>query len=75
MNITQDFIDERFKAYVLETFCDNRESIETSDVDHIVLLQLANQQYSSLKGIELNISNNKRSTKHIMLGGSILSLY
>ncbi|MFC7677638.1 leucine-rich repeat domain-containing protein [Paenibacillus sp. GCM10028914] len=52
MNITQDFIDERFKAYVLETFCDNRESIETSDVDHIVLLQLANQQYSSLKGIE-----------------------
>lgn len=52
MNITQDFIDEGFKAYVLETFCHNREFIETSDVDHIVLLQLANHQYSSLKGIE-----------------------
>lgn len=52
MNITQDFVDDRFKAYVLETFCNNRESIETSDVDHIFSLKLTNHQYSSLKGIE-----------------------
>lgn len=56
MNITQDFIDERFKAYVLKTFCDNREWIETSDVDHIVSLQLANHLFSSLKGIEHFVS-------------------
>lgn len=52
MNITQDFIDERFRAYILETFCRNRESIQASDVDRVVSLQLANQRFSSLKGIE-----------------------
>ncbi|GAE08037.1 hypothetical protein JCM10914_4296 [Paenibacillus sp. JCM 10914] len=52
MNITQDFIDERFKAFVLDNFCENREWIQTSDVDRIVSLQLANHTYSSLKGIE-----------------------
>lgn len=52
MDITQDFIDERFKAYVLEEFCGNREQIHTSDVDHIKSLKLANQGYSSLRGIE-----------------------
>ncbi|KOR88054.1 leucine-rich repeat domain-containing protein [Paenibacillus solani] len=52
MDITQDFIDERFKAYVLEMFCGNRERIHTSDVDHIESLKLANQGYSSLRGIE-----------------------
>ncbi|GKU76055.1 hypothetical protein [Paenibacillus sp. L3-i20] len=52
MNITQDFIDERFKAYVLENFCENREWIQKSDVDRIVSLKLAKHGYSSLKGIE-----------------------
>lgn len=52
MNITQDFTDERFRAYILETFCRNRESIQTNDVDRVVSLQLANQRFSSLKGIE-----------------------
>lgn len=52
MDITQDFIDERFKAYVLEKFSGNREQIHTSDVDHIKSLKLANQGYSSLRGIE-----------------------
>ncbi|RXZ79428.1 leucine-rich repeat domain-containing protein [Paenibacillaceae bacterium] len=52
MNITEDFIDERFKAYVLETICENREWIQTSDVERVGSLQLANHNYTSLKGIE-----------------------
>ncbi|KQO14723.1 leucine-rich repeat domain-containing protein [Paenibacillus sp. Leaf72] len=52
MNITEDFIDERFKTYILENYCENREWIQTSDVEQIVSLQLASQTYSSLKGIE-----------------------
>lgn len=52
MNITQDFIDERFQAYILETYCENRDQIQSSDVERIVSLQLANQRFSSLKGIE-----------------------
>lgn len=52
MDITLDFIDERFKAYVLETYCGNRERIQAGDVEHIVSLQLSNHGYSSLKGIE-----------------------
>ncbi|MFD0870429.1 Internalin-J precursor [Chlamydia abortus] len=52
MNITQDFVDERFKTFVLEKFCENREWIETGDVERVVSLQLANQGFSSLKGIE-----------------------
>ncbi|ACX63609.1 MULTISPECIES: hypothetical protein [Bacillales] len=52
MDITQDFIDERFKAYVLETYCGNRERIQAGDVEHIISLQLSNHGYSSLKGIE-----------------------
>ncbi|WP_341281167.1 leucine-rich repeat domain-containing protein [Paenibacillus sp. FSL H8-0537] len=52
MNITEDFRDERFKTYILENYCENREWIQTSDVEQIVSLQLASQKYSSLKGIE-----------------------
>ena len=52
MNITEAFTDEHFKAYVLEKFCDNRESIQVSDVEQVVSLQLANHKLSSLKGIE-----------------------
>lgn len=36
MDITLDFIDERFKAYVLETYCGNRERIQAGDVEHII---------------------------------------
>jgi len=52
MNITEAFADEQFKAYVLEQFCGSRESIQASDVEQVVSLQLANHKFSSLKGIE-----------------------
>ncbi|MGE7112827.1 leucine-rich repeat domain-containing protein [Lysinibacillus sp. NPDC047702] len=52
MDITQDFIDENFKTYVLETFCNNRKTILFSDVNQIESLQLRNRNYTSLQGIE-----------------------
>lgn len=59
MDITEDFIDERFKAFVLEQFCGNRERIQTGDVEGIISLRLANQGFSSLKGIEHFVSLEK----------------
>ncbi|MFF2483505.1 leucine-rich repeat domain-containing protein [Paenibacillus sp. NPDC058071] len=52
MNITDDFVDEPFRNFVLENFCENREFIQKSDVDKIISLNLANQNFYSLKGIE-----------------------
>jgi hypothetical protein len=56
VNITENFRDERFKAYVLETFCGGRHWILASDVDRIATLELANHNYSSLSGIEFFVS-------------------
>ncbi|EGL15166.1 MULTISPECIES: hypothetical protein [unclassified Paenibacillus] len=52
MDITQDFMDERFKTYVLDHFSENPGRIQTGDVEGIVSLQLTNLQFSSLKGLE-----------------------
>ncbi|MFB6362657.1 hypothetical protein ACFCP7_01170 [Paenibacillus elgii] len=52
MDISKDFIDEEFKAFVLEQFCGKRERIRTEDVEGIVSLKLANRPFASLKGIE-----------------------
>jgi len=81
MNITQHFIDERFKAYVLEQFCGNREWIETSDVDQVQSLKLSNHCYSSLKGIEhfasleeLDCSNNLLTELNVSNNANLRSL-
>lgn len=52
MNITNDFVDEGFRGYILKHFCDNRNFIQSSDVAGIVSLQLGNLALRSLQGIE-----------------------
>ncbi|MGV2884189.1 leucine-rich repeat domain-containing protein [Paenibacillus taichungensis] len=52
MDITRDFTDELFKQWVLVHFCDNRGTIQSSDIDTVTSLSLANQNLSSLAGLE-----------------------
>lgn len=52
MDITEDFIDEGFRSYVLDNFSGGRDRIERGDVEHILSLQLRNRKFSSLRGIE-----------------------
>ncbi|MFD0711983.1 leucine-rich repeat domain-containing protein [Paenibacillus sp. GCM10027626] len=52
MDITQDFIDEQFRAFVLEHYCGNRDLIQTADVEGIVALHLSHNKFTSLKGLE-----------------------
>lgn len=35
MNITEEFHDARFKTFVLDNFCENREQILASDVERV----------------------------------------
>ncbi|MCU6792835.1 leucine-rich repeat domain-containing protein [Paenibacillus sp. WQ 127069] len=66
MNITHDFIDEQFRTFLLKTYCDGRDSIQTSDVEGIGELQISHKDISSLNGLEhftsldvLNCAYNK----------------
>lgn len=52
MNITEDFRDLRFRAYVREHFCENREWIETRDIEKVTTLHIANRGITDLSGIE-----------------------
>ncbi|PIH60873.1 leucine-rich repeat domain-containing protein [Paenibacillus sp. LK1] len=52
MDITRDFTDELFKQWVLVHFCDNRGTIQSSDINNVTSLSLANQNFSSLAGLE-----------------------
>ncbi|MEK3901800.1 leucine-rich repeat domain-containing protein [Paenibacillus sp. FSL R7-0179] len=50
--ITHDFADERFREFVQENFCGERESILKSDIDTVTALNLSGLGISSLQGIE-----------------------
>ncbi|OMG00513.1 leucine-rich repeat domain-containing protein [Paenibacillus sp. FSL R7-0337] len=50
--ISLDFADERFREFVKENFCGERESIRKSDIDSVTTLNLGGRGISSLQGIE-----------------------
>ncbi|MEW4428745.1 leucine-rich repeat domain-containing protein [Paenibacillus pabuli] len=52
MDITHAFTDERFRQYVLDHFCNQRDSIQESDIQEVTSLQLTSQDVRSLSGIE-----------------------
>ncbi|MFF2885493.1 leucine-rich repeat domain-containing protein [Paenibacillus sp. NPDC057967] len=56
MDITQDFIDEGFRSYVLDNFSGGRGRIDRGDVEDILSLQIQNHKFSSLRGIEHFVS-------------------
>lgn len=51
-DITADFVDERFRAWVREHCCEGRERIRKCDVEHITVLQLSDCLLTNLQGIE-----------------------
>ncbi|RKN78273.1 leucine-rich repeat domain-containing protein [Paenibacillus ginsengarvi] len=52
MDITMDFIDERFRFFILETFCGGRDTIRSADVEGIETLLLSRKEISSFRGLE-----------------------
>ncbi|GAA3402258.1 leucine-rich repeat domain-containing protein [Paenibacillus hodogayensis] len=51
-DITQNFIDEQFRAFILDNYCNRRDSIQSADVEGIVVLQLSHKKFTSLEGLE-----------------------
>ncbi|UPK46597.1 leucine-rich repeat domain-containing protein [Paenibacillus pabuli] len=81
MDITRDFTDERFKQWVLAHFCDDRGTIQSSDIDTVTSLSLTNQKLSSLAGLEhfrmleeLDCSNNQLTVLEISRNPYLKSL-
>lgn len=44
--------DERFRQYVLDDFCNQRDYIQESDIQEVTSLQITSQDVRSLSGIE-----------------------
>ncbi|MFC4304525.1 leucine-rich repeat domain-containing protein [Cohnella boryungensis] len=56
MEITHDFLDETFRAFVLEHYCAGRDSIRAADVEKITTLQVSRMKLASLRGLEHFVS-------------------
>ncbi|MFB9077644.1 leucine-rich repeat domain-containing protein [Flavobacterium procerum] len=66
MNIIHSFTDSAFKQYVLENFSQDKKTIQTSDIEKILSLDLSAKKLKNLNGLKyftslrsLNCSYNK----------------